>query len=193
VAKKTAPQQSQDKVRVGIVGAKFAADFHTDAYRRNDKVEVVAIADINPDNFKETRYNSACFIIETGRKKTALLWDLDNKNGWILNPQAEAQKKTVAALTGADYLFIDCFSWTVEEVVGFNTGHLSFATVRQYARALQPKETLLVHMGGHEEGEGNPGWGWTDRQWEEGASKLWSAEGLPGTVRVPATGEEFSI
>jgi hypothetical protein len=48
-------------------------------------------------------------------------------------------------------------------------------------------------MGGHEEGEGNPGWGWTDRQWEESASKLWSAEGLPGKVRVPAMGEEFSI
>jgi ribonuclease BN (tRNA processing enzyme) len=150
-------------------------------------------ADINPDNFKETRYNSACFVIRTGRKKTVLLWDLDNKNDWVTSPQTEAQKKTVEALSGADHLFIDCFSWTVEEVVGFNTGHLSFATVRRYARALQPKETLLVHMGGHEEGVGNPGWGWTDRQWEEGASKLWSAEGLPGTVRVPGMGEEFSI
>ena len=150
-------------------------------------------ADINPENFKETRCISACFVIRTGRKKTVLLWDLDNKNGWITSPQTEAQKKTVEALSGADHLFIDCFSWIVEEVAGFNTGHLSFATVRKYAKALQPKETLLVHMGGHEEGEGNPGWGWTDRQWEEGASKFWSAEVLPGTVRVPAMGEEFSI
>jgi ribonuclease BN (tRNA processing enzyme) len=99
----------------------------------------------------------------------------------------------VEALRGADHLLIDCFSWSVEEVVGVNTGHLSFTTVCRYAKALQPKETLLVHMGGHEEGEGNPGWGWTDRQWEEGASKLWSADGLPGTVRVPAMGEELDI
>jgi len=45
-------QPVSGKVRVGIVGAKFAADFHTDAYIRNDKVEVVAIADINPDSLK---------------------------------------------------------------------------------------------------------------------------------------------
>ncbi len=150
-------------------------------------------ADINPENFKESSFNSACFIIRTGRKKTVLLWDLDNGNEWIVHPQTESQRKTVAALSGADHLFIDCFSWTVEEVVGVNTGHLSFATVRRYAKALQPKETLLVHMGGHEEGEGNPGWGWTDQQWEEGASALWSADELPGTVRVLAMGEEFSI
>ncbi|HTZ39292.1 MAG TPA: MBL fold metallo-hydrolase [Syntrophales bacterium] len=150
-------------------------------------------ADISPENFKESSYNSACFIIRTGGKKTVLLWDLDNRNDWIVDPQTEAQKKAVEALSSADHLFIDCFSWTVEEVVGVNTGHLSFATVRKYAKTLQPKETLLVHMGGHEEGEGNPGWGWTDRQWEDGASVLWLAEGVPGTVRVPAMGEEFSI
>ncbi|MCX7805033.1 MAG: Gfo/Idh/MocA family oxidoreductase [Planctomycetota bacterium] len=40
------------KVRIGIVGAKFAADFHTDSYRRNDKADVVAVADINPDALK---------------------------------------------------------------------------------------------------------------------------------------------
>ena len=74
-----------------------------------------------------------------------------------------------------------------------STGHLSFATARSFAEALRPKETLLVHMGGHEEGEGNPGWGWTDRQWGEEASKLWKADGLSGTVRVPVMGEEFGI
>ena len=63
MARKTAPLQSKDKVRVGIVGAKFAADFHTDAYRRNDKVEVVAIADINPDNLKA--YNAKWKVPET--------------------------------------------------------------------------------------------------------------------------------
>ena len=36
-----------DKVRVGIVGSKFAASFHADCYRRNDKVEIVAVAAID--------------------------------------------------------------------------------------------------------------------------------------------------
>lgn len=35
-----------DKVRIGVVGAKFAADIHCDAYSRNEQAEVVAIADI---------------------------------------------------------------------------------------------------------------------------------------------------
>ena len=150
-------------------------------------------ADINPENFKDRQFNCACFVVQTDRKKTVLLWDLDNKNDWILNPRTEGQERAVERLSGADILFLDCFSWSVEEVAGFSTGHLSFATARKYAKALQPKETLLVHMGGHEEGEGNPGWGWTDRQWEEEARKLWKAGSLPGTMRVPAMGEEFSI
>ncbi len=40
-----------DPVRIGIVGSKFAADFHCDAYSRNDKAEVVAVAAI--DNLEE--------------------------------------------------------------------------------------------------------------------------------------------
>lgn len=63
MASKTAPQQSKDRIRVGIVGAKFAADFHTDAYRRNERVEVVAVADINPDNLKS--FNAKWKVPET--------------------------------------------------------------------------------------------------------------------------------
>ena len=37
----------KDKVRVGIVGSKFAADFHADSYSRNDRAEVVAVAAID--------------------------------------------------------------------------------------------------------------------------------------------------
>jgi len=44
-------KQAMDKVRVGIVGSKFAATFHADCYGRNDKVEVVAVAAL--DNLEE--------------------------------------------------------------------------------------------------------------------------------------------
>jgi ribonuclease BN (tRNA processing enzyme) len=110
-----------------------------------------------------------------------------------VNPETETQKKAVELLAGADHLLLDCFSWSVEEHAGFSTGHLSFATARKFAKVLQPKETLLVHMGGHEEGEGNPGWGWTDDRWSTEAQRLWMADGLAGTVRVPVMGEEFGI
>ncbi|MBN1672347.1 MAG: Gfo/Idh/MocA family oxidoreductase [Kiritimatiellae bacterium] len=36
-----------DKVRIGIVGSKFAADFHCDSYSRNEKAEVVAVGAID--------------------------------------------------------------------------------------------------------------------------------------------------
>ncbi|MFH1903911.1 MAG: Gfo/Idh/MocA family oxidoreductase [bacterium] len=40
-----------DKVRIGIVGSKFAADFHCDSYSRDRNAEVVAVAAI--DNLEE--------------------------------------------------------------------------------------------------------------------------------------------
>ena len=40
-----------DKVRIGIVGSKFAADFHCDAYSRIEHTELAAVAAI--DNLKE--------------------------------------------------------------------------------------------------------------------------------------------
>jgi len=41
----------KDRVRIGIVGSKFAADFHADSYSRNEHAEVVAVAAI--DNLEE--------------------------------------------------------------------------------------------------------------------------------------------
>jgi predicted dehydrogenase len=37
----------KDKIRIGIVGSKFAADFHADSYARNEHAEVVAVAAID--------------------------------------------------------------------------------------------------------------------------------------------------
>jgi len=40
-----------DKVRIGMVGSKFAADFHADSHARNPRAEIVAVAAI--DNLEE--------------------------------------------------------------------------------------------------------------------------------------------
>ena len=40
-----------DKVRIGIVGSKFAADFHCDSYNRDPRADIVAVAAI--DNLEE--------------------------------------------------------------------------------------------------------------------------------------------
>lgn len=151
-------------------------------------------ADINPANPKEQLPFCASFVIETDSTKTVLLWDIDNRNNWIENPNTNEQKKTVNLLSEADYLFIDCNTWSVEEVNGKNTGHISFSTARRYIMALHPKrQTLLVHLSVHEDGEYQPGWGWLDWKWEQEAQRVWQAESLPGIVRVPTSGEEFII
>lgn len=51
MAEKKDARFTGEKVRVGIVGSRFAADFHADSYRRNDRVELVAVAAI--DNLEE--------------------------------------------------------------------------------------------------------------------------------------------
>ncbi len=38
--------KAKDKIRIGVIGSKFAADFHADSYKRNDKVELVAVASL---------------------------------------------------------------------------------------------------------------------------------------------------
>jgi predicted dehydrogenase len=51
----------KDKVRIGIVGSRFAADFHADSYNRNEHAQVVAVAAI--DNLQE--YSAKWHIPDT--------------------------------------------------------------------------------------------------------------------------------
>ena len=146
-------------------------------------------ADIDPASYRDGYPCSASFVVESGGKRAVLLWDADNSNDWIVTPRTAAEAETVERISGADYLFIDCLSWDVEEVRGYNTGHLSFQTVKTYAAALNPRRTFLIHLGGHM----GTGWDWSDAQWEEAARKEWQAKSLPGTVHVPSIGAEFGL
>jgi ribonuclease BN (tRNA processing enzyme) len=149
-------------------------------------------ADIHPDNPKEPLNCCAGYVVETEATKAVLLWDIDNQNTWIEQP-APHQREAVRCLFGADHLFIDCTSWDAEVVNGKQVGHISLMTVRRYVRALLPKETLLIHLSGHTDWPGNPGFGWPDWKWEQEAKRLWAEQELPGVVRIPRMGEEFKI
>jgi len=151
-------------------------------------------ADIDPASQKEKLHCSASFVIEYEDRKVVLLWDIDNSNSWIENPTSDKQREAVKMLSGADYLFIDCNTWTVEELNGRNTGHASFLTVQRYAKVLSPKNTtFLVHLSGHEDGQGNPGCGWDDSTWEQMAQGVWDSQSLTGRVRVPEIGMQLQI
>jgi hypothetical protein len=40
-----------------------------------------------------------------------------------------------------------------------------------YFEIVRARRTLLVHMSGHEDGPGAPGYGWTDAEWSAAAKK----------------------
>ncbi|MBE2198131.1 MAG: hypothetical protein IAE79_05935 [Anaerolinea sp.] len=147
-------------------------------------------ADRCPDDPNRVQYSCAAFVVETASSKTVLLWDIDSENEWLVTPQTDAQKTAVAFLSHADTLFIDTAFWRAKQ---HRATHPSFANVQRIAARLRPRHTLLMHLSGHPDGYGNPGFGWTNEQWTAAAQTVWTAQALPGTVRVPAIGEEFLL
>ncbi|MEM7034652.1 MAG: MBL fold metallo-hydrolase [Chloroflexota bacterium] len=146
-------------------------------------------ADVDADNPKRTLPCCASFVAQTPNKKAVFLWDVDIRNTWLLEPSTVEQKATVALLAEADYLFIDCTTWATEKMNGHKIHHLSFSFVQKVAAILSPKETFLVHLSGHPDGEGNPGYGWSDQTWTIEAQKVWAERSLPGSVSVPKIGD----
>ncbi|MCA9936836.1 MAG: MBL fold metallo-hydrolase [Ardenticatenaceae bacterium] len=147
-------------------------------------------ADRSPDDAQQVQYSCAAFIVETAVAKTVLLWDIDSENEWLVSPQTEVERTAVAHLAHADRLFIDTAFWRAKK---HRATHPSFDNVQRIVANLQPKETLLVHLSGHPDGAGNPGWGWTNAQWTAAAQEVWQQKQLPGSVRVPAIGEQFEL
>ena len=123
--------------------------------------------------------------------KTILLWDVDSSNEWLVSPQTEAQETAVSLLSHADYLFVDTAFWQAKP--NKTTSHPSFSNVQRYAASLQPRQTFLVHLSGHPDGRGNPGWGWENGRWQAEAQHVWQTKNLPGQVHVPAIGDTFCL
>lgn len=150
----------------------------------------ITVQPVTISNTTAGPHSTAGFVITgpTGRR-AGLLWDLDDQNDWIIDPSpstADARR----LLHGLDVLFMDCNTWEVESVGGRTTGHIGFVRLQRYATALQPRETVLIHLSGHEDGPGNPRWGWSNedcqlqarRQWRDGPGYVSVLN--PGAFRV---------
>jgi hypothetical protein len=72
--------------------------------------------------------------------------------------------------------------------LGRPASHLSFAIVRRFARILEPKQTWLMHLSGHEDQLGT-GFGWDDATWRHNAKNACNEAGLSGSVDVPTIGQ----
>lgn len=137
-----------------------------------------------------TFYSCAAYVIETAVSKTVLLWDIDSENEWLVSPQTDAEKTAVFFLSNADTLFIDTTFWKKPNK---RMTHAGFHNVQRIACTLNPRQTMLMHLSGHPDGRGNMGWGWTNERWQTEAQKVWATQQLPGTVAVPAIGDEFEL
>ena len=147
-------------------------------------------ADRCAEDGKSTCYSCAAYVIETAVSKIVLLWDIDTDNEWLVNPQTDAEKTAVSLLSNADTLFIDTTFWKKPDK---RMTHPGFHNVQRYVRTLNPRQTMLMHLSGHPDKRDNPGWGWPNARWQAEAQKVWAAEKMPGTVGVPAIGDEFEL
>lgn len=131
----------------------------------------------------------AGYLLETANSRTALLWDLDQENLWLLEPD----HPTAQLLRGLDHLFIDCTSWQdAHDEQGRPLSHASFLFVQQVAGNLLPQNTWLVHLSDHDN-PSSPGFGLTEEGWQEMARTEWQRLGLPGQVHVPRIGQSISL
>ena len=142
-------------------------------------------ADLAADDSGRTIYSTAAFVIETGQSKAVLLWDIDSENEWLVEPRTAAEQAGVALMTAADVLLIDTTFW---HRPSRRVTHPSFQNVLRYAATLRPRRTLLMHLSGHPDGIGNPGYGWTNDEWTAAATAAWAAAGLSGSVMAPPVG-----
>lgn len=149
-------------------------------------------ADFDPDHPAESYPCCAGYVLEFQGSRVALLWDLDATNLWLERPAAE-QRQAVERLRGADHIFFDSNTWAyAASGDGRPASHASFGLIQRFARVLEPKQSWLVHLSGHEDAPGE-GFGWQDGDWQREAQRVWRERGLPGDVRVPIIGETIPL
>ncbi len=149
-------------------------------------------ADIAPAGLARRQPGCAGFVIQTPARKAVLFWDMDNTNTWITDPQTDAHVAARKLASGADVLCLDCNTWRFAGTSSQPASHASFHSQLPNIRALAPRETLLMHLSGHEDEPGD-GFGWLDHEWQSHAQMEWDRQSLPGRVRVPHIGERIVL
>jgi hypothetical protein len=147
-------------------------------------------ADIACDASRARRPSCAGFVVQTSTRKAVLFWDMDSTNTWITEPRTPAHAKALALARDADLLCVDCNTWRYSGSPERSASHASFHVQMEFARALTPRQTWLMHLSGHEDQPGD-GYGWIDAEWRDHAKAAWAANSLPGEVDVPAIGSRW--
>lgn len=111
---------------------------------------------------------SVIYIADIGQKKVVFGWDIDVPNA----ERPSDKKKNIdvirdnhSIIEGANLLLMPSNTWKAK-----GTGHTSYIRACEYINEIGAKRTYLVHLSGHEDGEGCKGYGWTDSEWEAAVS-----------------------
>lgn len=103
------------------------------------------------------------YVVQILGRKILFGWDIDTPDAHCPSDgrsNIRIMRDNLALLQDADLYFLPANTW---QVVG--TGHTTFLQARSYIDLITPKRVLLVHFSGHEDGPGNPGYGWSDAEW----------------------------
>ena len=145
-------------------------------------------ADIAHDNPARRQPSCAGFVIQTATRKAVLFWDMDNTNTWITraterSPYSRQFNWPAMRMCSASIAIRGAMR---SSPAGKPASHASFHTQLPFVRALAPRETLLMHLSGHEDDRGD-GFGWLDAEWQITSPErcLDSCTHMPGRVRVP--------
>lgn len=108
------------------------------------------------------------YVADIGPKRVIFAWDIDIPDAQLTpngKKNIDVIRDNLSVLKDAALLLIAVNTWKET-----GTGHTSFVLAHEYIAEMNPKKTLLVHLSGHEDGKGNPGYGWSDLHWEHKVS-----------------------
>jgi len=109
------------------------------------------------------------YLAEVCAKRIILGWDIDvptatPPKGGLTN--LEILKANLSKMKGAELYLLPANTFSA-----IGTGHTSYQAAREYIKLIGAKRVLLVHLSGHEDGDGRRGHGWTDSQWEKAVQR----------------------
>lgn len=119
------------------------------------------------------------YIFKIGEKKVVCFWDIDMPEALRLSdalPNSTALQERKTLFEDADCMILEENIHSVSTSHGKPTGHTTYEGALTYLDMLAPKarkegKVFITHMSGHEDGAGNPGYGWSDSEWEKTISQ----------------------
>lgn len=124
--------------------------------------------------YKESIKGAVVYIFTVAEKKIVCFWDIDIP-GALRPSDSQTNRNAMEArkewFFDADVMIMEANTYGNPSTQEKPTGHTTFEMALAYLNILQPKarkegKVFITHMSGHEDGEGNPGYGWNDVEWE---------------------------